>query len=106
MANTAASEEDKLPEEEVVAQTAYRNSTAFFNISVLITDIPSVLLVTATDTTASTLARILELLAHHPPAQERLRAEAIDAWRDGDITYGRLMQLPYLDAIFRETMRL
>lgn len=63
-------------------------------------------MVTATDTTSSTLARIFELLAQHPTVQERLRAEVIDAWQDGDITYGRLMQLPYLDAVFRETMRL
>lgn len=77
-----------------------------FNHSLLIIAIPSVLLVTATDTTASTLARILELLAHYPVAQERLRTEAITAWRDGDVTYGRLMQLPYLNAVFRETMRM
>ncbi|KZT73293.1 cytochrome P450 [Daedalea quercina L-15889] len=86
-ANMAASEEDRLPEAEVVAQTA-------------------VLIVTATDTTSNTLARILELLAEHPNMQHRLRAETIEAWQDGDVSYGRLMQLPLLDAVYRETVRL
>ena len=106
-ANTDASAEDQIPDREVVAQTAYAIPAAnpFCN-SLLTVCVFSVLLVTATDTTASTVARILELLAHHRAAQERLRTEAIDAWRDGELTYGRLMQLPYLDAIYRETMRL
>ncbi|KAH9923622.1 cytochrome P450 [Fomitopsis serialis] len=86
-ANMAASEADSLPEAEVIAQTA-------------------VLIVTATDTTSNTLGRILQLLAENPDVQHRLREEAIEAWQDGHVAYGRLMQLPYIDAVFRETMRL
>lgn len=62
------------------------------------------------DTTANSLARILERLAEYPEVQERLRAEilaAVDAEGHGDtLDFDRLMELPYLDAVCRETLRL
>ncbi len=52
------------------------------------------------------MSRVLHLLAQHPEVQERLRAEVIHA-RDGqDIDYDRLVQLPYLDAVCKETIRM
>ncbi|KAF7357253.1 putative cytochrome P450 4d20 [Mycena sanguinolenta] len=62
----------------------------------------------ATETTATALAQILYLLAQNPDVQDRLRAELSEAQqRDaGDINYDHLMQLPYLDAVCRETLRL
>ena len=52
------------------------------------------------------LSRLLHLLAQHPDIQEKLRAEVISA-RDGhDIPYDKLVQLPYLDAVCKETLRL
>ncbi|KAH9858559.1 cytochrome P450 [Lenzites betulinus] len=88
--NMLASAEDKLPDEELLAQV-------------------STLILAGMDTTANSLARILQLLSEHPDVQERLRAEifaAVEAEGNGDtLDYERLMALPYLDAICRETLR-
>lgn len=59
------------------------------------------------DTTSNTMARIFQLLTEHPAVQQRLRDEVIDAFQEGgDLPYDRLMQLAYLDAVCRETLRL
>lgn len=59
------------------------------------------------DTTSGALARILQLLAEHPDAQAKLRAEVSAARAGKDhISYDELVDLPYLDAICRETLRL
>jgi len=86
-ANLHASEEDKLPENEVIAQM-------------------STLLFAATDTTSNTTARILDLLAQHQDIQEKLRQEVLDAQAGEFTPYDQLNQLPYLDAVLRETLRL
>lgn len=53
------------------------------------------------------MARILHLLAQYPDAQDKVREELHEASPDGeDIPYDRLVELPYLDAICRETLRL
>ncbi|KAI0789221.1 cytochrome P450 [Abortiporus biennis] len=87
--NMEASEEDKLPEEEILAQMA-------------------TLVFAATDTTTSALSQILSLLAEHPNVQERLRREILEVKQgQEDISYDMLVdRLPYLDAICRETLRL
>ena len=52
------------------------------------------------------MSRLLHLLSENPEIQEKLRAEIVNA-RDGqDISYDRLVQLPYLDAICKETLRM
>ena len=52
------------------------------------------------------MSRLLHLLSEHPEIQEKLRTEILDA-RDGqDIPYDRLVQLPYLDAVCKETLRM
>lgn len=87
-ANREVDEEDRLPEDEIIAQM-------------------STLVFAATDTTSNALARIFQLLAEHPDVQDRLRAELTDAGPDGaDIPYDALVELPYLDAVCRETLRL
>ncbi|KAI0368654.1 cytochrome P450 [Pilatotrama ljubarskyi] len=88
-ANIAASADDKLPDEEVIAQM-------------------STFILAGVDTTSNALSRILHLLAEHPDIQAKLRAELQEAYeRYGDkIPYNELMQLPYLDAVCRETLRL
>ncbi|KAJ3530088.1 hypothetical protein NM688_g7759 [Phlebia brevispora] len=58
------------------------------------------------DTTSNAMARILQLLAEHPDAQDKLRAELSAESETGDIPHDRLLELPYLDAICRETLRL
>jgi cytochrome P450 len=61
------------------------------------------------DTTASALAQTLWILAQHHDAQDKLRFEihqARDQRGQGDFSYDELMNLPYLDAICKETLRL
>lgn len=63
----------------------------------------------AHDTTSSSLARMLHILALHPKEQERVRAEVIAARANvngADFSYDELMALPYLDAVVRESLRL
>ena len=61
----------------------------------------------ATDTTSSALARIFLLLASHPEQQQRLREEIVTArHHDEHLDYDALYNLPYADAIIKETLRL
>ena len=62
-----------------------------------------------TDTTSNAVARILHLLSLHPDIQKKLRAEileALSANHGKDLGYDALMDLPYMDAVCRETLRL
>ena len=65
-------------------------------------------MVAGVDTTSNGMSRVLDLLAQHPDVQERLCAEVFEAReRYGkEIPFDDIMQLPYLDAICRETLRL
>lgn len=83
-----ASEEDKLDEDELIAQI-------------------TALTFAAVDTTSSALSRSLHLLAQHPEIQEKLRREITEARAEnGDLPYDELISLPFLEAIVRETLRL
>ncbi|TFK27104.1 cytochrome P450 [Coprinopsis marcescibilis] len=87
-ANLAASEEERMPEDELIGQM----STITF---------------AGMDTTSNALSRTLLLLSEHHDIQEKLRKEIIDAKREhGELMYDELHHLPYLDAICRETLRL
>ncbi|RXW12831.1 hypothetical protein EST38_g13025 [Candolleomyces aberdarensis] len=88
-ANMEASEEDRLPESEILAQI-------------------STLTFAAMDTTSNALSSILHVLSVHPEAQEKLRQEIRAARKEhgGDLNYDRLTTLPYLEAVCRETLRL
>ena len=61
------------------------------------------------DTTANSLARVLQLLADRPQVQETLRQEilqAVESEGEGDtLDFDKVMALPYLEAVCRETMR-
>ena len=62
----------------------------------------------ASDTTSNALCRILDVLARNQDAQDKLRQEIMNARSEnegGDLSHDQLVQLPYLDAICRETMR-
>ncbi|KAI0738094.1 cytochrome P450 [Daedaleopsis nitida] len=89
-ANTAASDAEKLTDDELVAQM-------------------STLIVAGMDTTSNALSRVLHILAQRPDAQEKLRAELQEACGGADtltLSYDDLVKLPYLDAVCRETLRL
>ena len=61
------------------------------------------------DTTANALACVLELLAEHQDVQDKLRRDIVDAvdTHGGDhaMDFDKLMALPYLEAVCRETLR-
>ncbi len=66
----------------------------------------SLFLFAALHTTSSLLSRLFHLLALHPEAQARLRAEVTNARaQGGDLPYEALDALPFLDALIRETLR-
>ena len=53
------------------------------------------------------MCRILNLLAEHPDVQTKLREEIVQARREkGDLGFDDLFNLPYLEAVCRETLRL
>lgn len=49
---------------------------------------------------------MFHLLALHQDVQHELRREIRNATSEGDLTYDKLMALPYLEAICKETLRL
>ncbi|CCM06150.1 uncharacterized protein FIBRA_09623 [Fibroporia radiculosa] len=85
-ANATTSDEDRLPDHELIAQM-------------------STLVLAAVDTTSNALSRILQLLAEHQGVQEKLRKEILDAGASDSLTYDELDQLPFLDSVCRETLR-
>ena len=63
----------------------------------------------AVDTTSNALSMTLLLLGEHPDVQEKLRNEILEACNgddSGKLDYDTLVNLPYLDAVCRETLRL
>lgn len=88
-ANLASSEEERMSDDELIGQM----TTITF---------------AASDTTSNALCRILDVLAHNQDAQEKLRQEIMNARNENggaDLSHDELVQLPYLDAVCRETMR-
>lgn len=66
------------------------------------------MLFAGTDTTSNVVVHAFQLLAEQPHAQDRLRQELAEArdYPGQDIPYDRLDELPFLDAVVRETLRL
>ena len=62
------------------------------------------------DTTANTIGRLILLLAEHQDVQDKLREEiiaAVEAEGVGDtLDFDKIMELPYLEAVVRETLRM
>ncbi|KAF9236434.1 cytochrome P450 [Melanogaster broomeanus] len=81
--NTAASEEDRLSDAELLGQMGDHGHDL------------------------RALSRILLTLAQHPDVQEKVREEYKQAKAEkGELDYDDLVNLPYLDAVCRETLRL
>ncbi|CAE6418632.1 unnamed protein product [Rhizoctonia solani] len=84
-ANMEADEKDRLPEDQLLGQM-------------------NTLIFAGHETTSGALTRVLQLLATNPSIQDRLREELLEA--SAQLTYDDLHNLPYLDALCRETLRL
>ncbi|KAK4959165.1 hypothetical protein LTR10_003964 [Elasticomyces elasticus] len=63
------------------------------------------MLAAGSSTTSHTATFVCWELTHHPEASEKLRMELAEAF-PGEMEEQKLMDLPYLDAVIRETMRL
>ncbi|RXW23123.1 hypothetical protein EST38_g2750 [Candolleomyces aberdarensis] len=90
-ANSKASEEEKLPDNQVLAQITESSTFTF----------------AAIDSTSSALSRIFWLLATYQDVQEKLRSEIREMRKEcEEPDYDRLSAMPYLEAVVRETLRL
>lgn len=65
-------------------------------------------LIAGNETSALTLSYTILLLAMHPEIQDKLFAELCSVYdsQDEDTSYERLQQLPYLERVLKEGMRL
>ncbi|KAE9385219.1 cytochrome P450 [Gymnopus androsaceus JB14] len=110
--NIDADAEDKLNEDEIIAQVflsspSYNPKSDLFLLDV--TWISRTFIFAAMDTTSNAMSRILQLLTVHPDVQDKMRQEISQARREcqgENLSYDELVTLPYLDAVCRETMRL
>ncbi|KAI0723656.1 cytochrome P450 [Fomitopsis betulina] len=98
-ANMAANEADKLPEDELLGQMAYEVVRSVLAMTFIFAGM---------DTTSNALARTIALLSEHQDVQDKLRVELLEAIRKygAEIPHDVLTELPYMDAICRETLRL
>ncbi|KAJ6495099.1 cytochrome P450 [Mycena sanguinolenta] len=89
-ANLTADESSRLTDVQILAQTTG-------------------IIFAAMDTTSSALCRIFHVLASHPEVQDKLRAEIVEASvgeENDHLTHDKVVELPYLDCVVRETLRL
>ena len=105
-----ATEQDKLPEEEVIAQISYASEFILISRShtdVLRCSLSRTFIFAAMDTTSNALAITLMLLGEHPDVQQKLRDKILETFDEkNEFDYDELVSLPYLDAVCRETLRL
>jgi len=69
----------------------------------------SVMITAGRDTVGHNTARAVQALAEHPEVQRKLRAEILEAAatsQNGEPDFARLNDMPYLEAVIRETIRL
>ena len=107
-ANLQANEEDRLPEDQLLGQMKYVLFLECpYSCSLYLDNTYSTFLAAGQNTTSHAIARVLHQLVLFPKAQARLREEVTVARKEhGDLDYDKLVALPYLDAVCRETLRL
>jgi len=103
--NTTSAAEDRLSDQEAIAQLGYCSSVSS-KLRFYAYTSSSTMMFAANDSTASALCRVFEVLASHPDIQTKLREELEHANADVDLDYDQLMSLPLLDAVCKETLRL
>ena len=94
-----------MPKEDVIGQMSCVLCSVV-NQNPLLTSTCRTFIFAGTDTTSNALARTLHLLSNHQDVQDKLRAEIVEARNGQDLSYDDLVDLPYLDAVCRETLRL
>jgi len=69
-------------------------------------DQTKLLFIAGSDTTSRTMHWALVMLAAYPEVQDKVREELIRVNREESVPFDRLAKLPYMDAFFREVLRL
>ncbi|KAL1438654.1 hypothetical protein MTO96_047848 [Rhipicephalus appendiculatus] len=65
------------------------------------------ILVAGFETTSNTMSLVTHMLIHHPQVQEKVREELFSVLKDDEpITYSTIQQLPYMNSVILETIRL
>ena len=107
-AGLSTSEKERLTEDEIVGQMACVNTALYCALFAADVLWERLLVVAGTETTSSGLCQILQLMAQYPDMQDKLRGEIVQAQAEHgfDIPYNVLVDLPYMDAICRESLRL
>ncbi|KAI0059662.1 cytochrome P450 [Artomyces pyxidatus] len=103
--NKNAAERARLSEEEIIGQIG---CVRVLSCAAHTDRSSRTFLFAGSETTSVALSRILLLLAENPNVQAKLRDELKEAFTslpDGEMTYEVLSELPYLDAVCRETLR-
>lgn len=105
---TKQSSEGKTREKDVLSMLQSMNTTNA--PAVPPEDVPAYMvemLAAGSSTTSHTAAFACWLLTRHPKAQSRLRKELFEAFPDtSDIQITKTVELPFLDGVIRETMRM
>ncbi|XP_050027114.1 cytochrome P450 3A6-like [Dermacentor andersoni] len=88
-----------------------RRDLSVFNKAVLddddITQNAFVVLVGGFETTSNTMALVTHMLVHHPEVQEKVREELLSVVGPEEaITYNTVQNLPYMNSVIQETIRL
>ena len=100
-----AAPEDRLAEDELISQMSSVYYLHLHKDVILTCRSRRTLTLAGMDTTSNALCRIFHLLALHPEVQNKLRREIVESCDDHALSYNELMELPYLDAVIRETLR-
>ncbi|RWS20481.1 cytochrome P450 3A8-like protein, partial [Leptotrombidium deliense] len=59
------------------------------------------------ETTSSALGYVMHILVNHIDVQEKVREEIMQLWKkDGKLDYNTVSNLPFMDAVINETLRL
>lgn len=104
-----ADENDRLPDEELISQmSCVLLHMLSWRVRAELTWADRTFALAGMDTTSNAVSRILHILSDKPDYQQKLRDEILAArsLHGDDIPYDDLMQLPFLDAVCRETLRL
>ncbi|XP_049528401.1 cytochrome P450 3A6 [Dermacentor silvarum] len=108
---TAGEDNDQELLQNKAAGVSTRRDLSVFNKAILddddITQNAFVVLVGGFETTSNAMALVTHMLVHHPEAQEKVREELLSVVGPEEaITYNTIQNLPYMNSVIQETIRL
>ena len=109
--NSITSTSEALSNDALIGQMSYVSlGVPSYACDVVLT-VRRMFLISSTDTTSTTITRVVELLAKNPEVQTRVRQELIQAMKEtgrnlSELDHEAFSSLQYLDAVVRETLRM